>query len=258
MPVTSVSGWSRKALTYSPATQPAPRMPTPYFAVIYPLRSRDPQFLAQAYGGPGDVSRRVSRAAASCPAGLAGPRSIESGDPQDGAHPVQRELRVPEQAGLVGEPEDLRQVDDRAPALQAADHPEMRLVAVQVGDEHDPGLVVEGRVPEDVPGQRHGRRQDALEALHVAIVKRQEGGRRGGRDDVEGSQQSVGIATAIASERGRVVEIVAGVHVHPVRQPLAHDDLAPLVEQGELDTVYPVGVLLQDRQTHVHRAVEVV
>src|SRR5438552_18495504 len=34
MPINSVLGWSLKALTYSPATQPAPRLARPYLSPI--------------------------------------------------------------------------------------------------------------------------------------------------------------------------------------------------------------------------------
>src|SRR6267142_901991 len=56
MPVISVSGWSRKALTYSPATQPAPRIATPYFFVTSPPPS---QWLA--YVAPAVLSSQQGR-----------------------------------------------------------------------------------------------------------------------------------------------------------------------------------------------------
>ena len=52
----------------------------------------------------------------------------------------------------------------RARALLAADHGEMILMAVEIGHEHDAGLVEARRRLEDMARQRHRRRQDGVEA----------------------------------------------------------------------------------------------
>ena len=71
-------------------------------------------------------------------------------------------------ARLVGEAEQLGEVDQRARALLPAHHDEMVLQAVEPGEEHDAGLVEAGRRLEDVARQRHGGLEDAVEALQVA------------------------------------------------------------------------------------------
>src|SRR4051812_27176188 len=96
----------------------------------------------------------------------------DAGDAQDTTHAVGGELAVEQQAGRVGEPVQLREVDDGARALLAADHAEVGLVAVQVGEEHDAGLVRVGRRLEDVTRQRDGWREDRLERGRVAGVER--------------------------------------------------------------------------------------
>ena len=68
----------------------------------------------------------------------------------------------------VGEAEDLGEVAERARALLAADHREVRLVAVQPGEEDDAGLVEACRRLEDVARERHRRREDRVEALDLA------------------------------------------------------------------------------------------
>ena len=75
-----------------------------------------------------------------------------------------RQLRLLEQAGRVGQAEQLGQVRQRARALLAADHREVVLVAVEPGHEDDAGLVEARRRLEDVARQRHRRREDRVEA----------------------------------------------------------------------------------------------
>ena len=58
---------------------------------------------------------------------------------------------------LVGQLETRARCTNDASRLQAADHREAGLVAVQPGQERDPGLVVVRRRGEEVAGQRHGR-----------------------------------------------------------------------------------------------------
>ena len=53
---------------------------------------------------------------------------------------------------------------EAARALLPADHREVRLVAVEPRHEHDAGLVEARRRLEDVARQRHGRREDRVEA----------------------------------------------------------------------------------------------
>ncbi len=81
------------------------------------------------------------------------------------------------------------------------------------------------------------------------------GGRR--RDGVEDAEQSVRIALVVAGDQFGVVEIVAGIHEHAGFQPAAHGDLAVLVEQRDLDAVDLGGVVVDDGDRGVGRAVEV-
>ena len=106
------------------------------------------------------------------------------------------QLRIAQQAGAVGEAEQLGEMRQRARALLAADHDEVVLQAVEVGHEHDAGLVEAGRRLEDVARQRHGRRQDVVEALAVAGRERGERGGGGRRDGVEDAEQGVAVALA--------------------------------------------------------------
>src|SRR5204862_6223201 len=56
---------------------------------------------------------------------------------QHAPHAIHRAVRIHEQPGRVREPEQLGQMRHGAPALRAPDHAEMRLVAVQIGEEQD-------------------------------------------------------------------------------------------------------------------------
>ena len=66
------------------------------------------------------------------------------------AHAAHGLVRVLQQAGFVGEPEQLGEVLDGPRRLLAADHHEMVLVTVQPSHEYDAGLVELSRCLEDV------------------------------------------------------------------------------------------------------------
>ena len=70
---------------------------------------------------------------------------------------VHRQLRLLQQVGRIGQPEQLGQVLQRARALLAAHHREVLLVAVEPGHEHHAGLVEARGRREDVARQRHRR-----------------------------------------------------------------------------------------------------
>ena len=133
---------------------------------------------------------------------------------QDGAHALAGEVGIAQQAGAVGEAEQLGEVRKRARALLAADHDEMVLQAVEVGHEHDAGLVEARRRLEDVARQGNGRLQDVIEALAVAGCERGECGGGGRRDGVEDAEQRVAVALVVAGDQLRVVEVVARIHAH--------------------------------------------
>src|SRR6185437_16635615 len=82
---------------------------------------------------------------------------------EHGAHAGESEVGIGEQAGGIGEAEKLGQMGQRARALLAADHGEVALMAVEIGHEHDAGIVEARRRLEDVARQLHRRRQDVVE-----------------------------------------------------------------------------------------------
>ena len=160
---------------------------------------------------------------------------------------------VGEDAGLVGEAEELGEVLERAGALLAADHDEMVLQAVEVGEEHDAGLVEAGRRLEDVARQRDGGLEQVEELVVAAAAERLEGGRGDRRDGVEDAEQGVGVAVLVAGDQLGVVEVVAGVHAHALRQAAAHGDLLLLRQERDLDAVDLGGVGLDRGEAGVHR-----
>ena len=87
---------------------------------------------------------------------------------------------------------------DGARALLTAEHVEVALVAVQVGQEHDARLVEAGRGLEDVARQLNSRREDRLIACDVTAVQRSQGGRGGRRNGVEDAQQRITVGMPVA------------------------------------------------------------
>src|SRR5712691_1782175 len=79
---------------------------------------------------------------------------VDSSHGEDTAHPVDSQVGVTENAGAVGEDEQLRQVDDGPGALEPAHQAEVRLVTIEVGGEDHARLVEPGRRLEDVTGER--------------------------------------------------------------------------------------------------------
>src|SRR6185437_3781072 len=136
---------------------------------------------------------------------------------QQSGHARRGKLRVVQYARLVGKPKQLGEMDERARALLPADHDEMVLQPVEPGEEDDPGLVEAGRRPEDVARQRHGRLENAVEALDVARRQPCKAERGGRRDRVEDAEQGVRMALLVAGDQLRVVEIVARIHAHAGR-----------------------------------------
>ena len=172
-------------------------------------------------------------------------------------HAPRRQFGIGEQSGLVGEPEQFGEMQRRARALLPADHGEMILMAVEIGHEHDAGLVEPRRRLEDMARQRHRRPQHVVETGLVAGREpRQRVGRRR-RDGIEDAEQRVGKALVVAGDQFGVVEIVAGIHLHVLVEPAAHVDLALLVEQRDLDAVDLGGVGVDDADRDIHRRVEV-
>src|SRR6516164_229277 len=65
-------------------------------------------------------------------------------------HPVGGELGVAEHAGRIGKAEELGKMEERACPLLGADHMEVILEAVEIGEEDHAGLVEAGRCLEDM------------------------------------------------------------------------------------------------------------
>ena len=82
---------------------------------------------------------------------------------------------------------------------------------------------------------------------------RRERGRRGRRDHVEDAEQRVREALLVAVDQLGVVEVVAGIGAHPLRQSAAQADFLVLVEQRQLDAVHLRRVVADDVDADVHR-----
>src|SRR5690606_19211686 len=138
---------------------------------------------------PGSRSARtcsvLTRSGCSCRRLL----DLESGQSQHPVPALGGERRVLEVSGLRGELDGAREVRKAGGGGHAAHHRERALVAVQPGQERDPGLVVVGGGGEDVPSQLLGGIQDAARLAHVPAVQRLHGGGGGGGSGGEGAQQ---------------------------------------------------------------------
>jgi hypothetical protein len=144
----------------------------------------------------------------------------------------------------------------RPRAFLPADHGEMILMAVEIGHEHDAGLVEPGRRLEDMARQRHRRSQHVVEAGLVARREPRQcvGCRR--RDGIEDAEQRMGKALVVAGDQFGIIKIVAGIHFYILIEPAAHVDLALLVEQRDLDAIDLRHVGVDDPDRDIHRLVE--
>ena len=158
---------------------------------------------------------------------------------------------------LVRQPKQFGQMQRRARALLPADHGEMILMAVEIGHEHDAGLVEPRRRLEDMARQRHRRPQHVVEAGLVSGGEpRQRVGRRR-RDGIEDAEQRMGETLLVAGDQFGIIEIVAGIHLHVPVEPAAHVDLALLVEQRDLHAVDLRRIGVDDADRNVHRRIEI-
>src|SRR5690242_17267915 len=66
---------------------------------------------------------------------------LDSVHGQERSHPRYREVRIAQQPCLIGEPEHIAEMQHATRALLAADHREMRLMAIEPSHEHDTGFV---------------------------------------------------------------------------------------------------------------------
>ena len=199
---------------------------------------------------PSMLSREVQRSAPSPCSARAGPGGAHHATPlhrQQRAHPRAARSGSRSSPAASASRNSSARCMDAARALLSADHGEMRLVAVQPGHEHHAGLVEARRRLEDMPAQRHRRRQDGVEAAQVAARQRGQRRRpppaRWDRRCRAARRSSPAASPAISSG---VVEVVAGVHAHARRQPAAHGDLLLLVEQRDLDAVHLGGIVADD------------
>src|SRR5256886_16881631 len=106
-----------------------------------------------------------------------------------------------------------------APALRAADHAEMPLVAVQIGEEHDAGFIRMRWALEDVTRQRHRGRERRVIGGRVPAVERLE--RRGGgrRVRVGKAEQRVPVNPGVTQNEGPGTEVVPAVDAHTALYP---------------------------------------
>ena len=142
--------------------------------------------------------------------------------------------------------------------MQAADHLERRLVAVEPRQERHAGLVVVGRCGEDLLRERLGGAEDVAVGGRVPAIERLDRGRRVGRERRERAEQRVGVAALVALDEADVVEVVAREHAGGLGQPLAHGDLGVGVEQAHLHARHLVAVVLDDLQQRGRRGIRVV
>src|SRR5882762_8392420 len=115
-----------------------------------------------------------------------------------GLHAPGSKLGIGEQTGLVCASKQFREMQGRARALLAADHGEMILMTVEIGHEHDPGLVKPGWRLEDMTRQRHRRPQHVVEAGLVTRRKPRQRVGRGRRDGIEDAEQRMRKALFVA------------------------------------------------------------
>ena len=67
----------------------------------------------------------------------------------------------------------------------------------------------------------------------------------------------MGKTLRVASDQFGIVEVIAGIHLHVLVEPVAHVDLALLVEQGNLDAIHLRWVGVDDAHRDLHRLIEV-
>src|SRR3954447_16634268 len=156
----------------------------------------------------------------SCTDSCTGSR-VDSSYPEQLPEPIDGQLRICENAGLVGQPEGVSQVRQRPPGLQTTDHGEAGLVAVQPGQEGDAGLVVVRRRREDLPRQRNGRLEDLLVRREVTPVQGLQSGCGCRCDRREDPEQCVAVAVRVAADQLGVIEVVAGVQPDALGQTVA-------------------------------------
>ena len=170
-----------------------------------------------------------------------------SGQPGEvGRHPLDGQVRLGQRPRGGGQLEHADQVPGRPLALQSGQHREVRLQAVQPGQEGHADLVVVRRRLEDRSAERDRRPHGRVVARHVALVQgRQRGGGRGG-DRGERPEQGVAVAVRVPADQPGVVEVVPGVEPDPGRQPAPQRHLLARVEHRQLDAVHlPAGPLDQ-------------
>ncbi|MNT80588.1 hypothetical protein D3C72_2200730 [compost metagenome] len=113
-------------------------------------------------------------------------------------HAARRQVRITKHPRLVGEAEKLSQMLQRAGRLLAADHGEMVLQPIEIGEKDDAGLVEPGRRREDMAAERYGGLKQVEELAGLALAQSGKARRGGGGDGIKDAQQSMRIALVIA------------------------------------------------------------
>src|SRR5262249_42651494 len=125
----------------------------------------------------------------------------------------------------VGQAEQLSEMNERARRLLAADHMEVILQTVEVGEKDDAGLVEPGRRLEDVPRQRKRRRQGGMERIRITGRELPQSKGSSGCNGIEDAEQRIRVASVVARDQLRVVEVVASIHANALGETAAHHDL---------------------------------
>ena len=97
-----------------------------------------------------------------------------------------------------------------------------------------------------------------MELRQVARRQRRQRSAHRGGDGVEDAEQRIRMTLRVADDEFGVVEVVAGVHPHALRQAAAHGDLLLLVEQADLHAVHLGGAAGDDCERGFHGGVVVV
>ena len=92
-----------------------------------------------------------------------------------------------------------------------------------------------------------------MEAAEIAGRELREPRGGGRRDAVEDAEQRIGKPELVAGDQLGIVEVVAGIHAHALRQPPAHGDFLALRQERDFHPVDLVGMVGDDREAGLHR-----
>ena len=102
-----------------------------------------------------------------------------------------------------------------AGGLHAPDHAKVILKAVQPRKQHHTCFVILGRGLEDSARQRDRGVEDGVIAARIPVSEPVERSGRSRRDRVKNAEKAMRNVASIALDQVGVVEVIAGVHLHP-------------------------------------------